>query len=154
MQGSGQPHGGAASSALRTPLLLAELFLGRSRLTFLPKGASAARHHPSACQQHGLERCSELGREWGSCATAPAWGNSPLVNVPCRWVSLGAFCQDRGARAINLPREQGQESPFLQGAPPRTHRGLLVVSALCCSRFLSRNRVGGSVLVPPQQKGT
>lgn len=74
MQGSGQPHGGAASSALRTPLLLAELFLGRSRLTFLPKGASAARHHPSACQQHGLERYSELGRERGSHAMA--WQSS------------------------------------------------------------------------------
>lgn len=71
MQRTGQPHGGAASSGLLTPLLAADSrAVSGTFKTDLPKGAFAAHHHASAYQQHALLRCSELGRKQGGLTMA------------------------------------------------------------------------------------
>ena len=87
----------------------------------------------------------------GSCV-----GKFFAVNAPRCWVSPGglqpgSWCQ---SQAMNLLHEQGREGPFLQGAHPGTPRELLVVSALCCSRFSSQHGSGGRKIAAWQQKGT
>lgn len=70
MLGTGQPHGGAATSALLTPWSLAadSRAVSGTFKTDLPKPAFAARHPPAAWQQHTLLRCSELGKKQGGLA--------------------------------------------------------------------------------------